>query len=110
MSGVTKSVMNSPCVDCTTGKTIGRALNDQKGSGGRSGRGRGGFRGRGRGGRGRGRGNRGRSRGGYNNGYNRNQATNHNGQQGQQKTEQANGSTGKGTVSDTATFHLTSKH
>ena len=80
MSGVTKQVMNSPCVDCVTGKTINKALNDQKGNGGqRSGRGRNGFRGRGRGGgRGRGRGNRGRSRGGYNNGYNRGNSNNRN--------------------------------
>ena len=57
MSGVTKSVMNSPCVDCTTGKTVQRALTDQKGSGQRSGsRGRFGHRGRGHYGRGGGRG------------------------------------------------------
>ena len=83
MSGVTKSVMNSPCVDCTTGKTVQRVLTDQKGNGQRSGgRGRYNSRGRGRfgrgGGRGRGRGNfRGKSRGGYQQGYN--QRKNYNG-------------------------------
>ena len=81
MSGVTKSVMNSPCVDCTTGKTVQRALTDQKGGNQRSGRGRYGSRGRGyynnRGGRGRGRGGRGRSRGGYQRNYkNQNRTSN----------------------------------
>lgn len=95
MSGVTKQVMNSPCVDCTTGKTVNKALNDQKGTGQRSGRGRNGYRGRGRGGfRGRGRGNRGRGRGGYNNGYNRGNSNNRNQNQSNDTTNNTGG--GKG--------------
>ena len=31
MSGVTKTVMNSPCIDCQTGKDVNRVLSDMKG-------------------------------------------------------------------------------
>lgn len=31
MSGITKSVMNSPCCDCQSGKSVNRALQDQNG-------------------------------------------------------------------------------
>ena len=83
MSGVTKSVMNSPCVDCQTGKTVSRVLSEQKSNnsnrGGRNNRGKGKWdwsRGKNRDYNrnkpyGRGRGNRGRGRNGYSgNGYN----------------------------------------
>ena len=51
MSGVTKTVMNTPCTDCQTGKNVSRVLSDLKGGqtgyqnrrGGSNNRGRGRF-------------------------------------------------------------------